>query len=219
LSTSGPDRAGEEALAIRLAWPGAPRHAEDRRVVDPPTEDAVPEDPPGAPLRALPVLEAGPEDTTPLRRAVVDAYDRLADQVLGRMRALHQDVDADLAEVRSELASLRRSVEDVGDRVQLRQLRTSLDELRADVAGLRRAVLESPEPGPGGPGAPGTAAAQGAAAEQLALLREEVVSLRRRIALRGRAEPAEPAPLTDDDVDRIAAAVAARLAPPSRRSR
>jgi hypothetical protein len=216
VSTPSPDPE-RSAPPIQLRWPGGPRRAEDRggeRVEPPPSAphlgDPHLEEPPGAPLRALPVLEADPGDPAPLRRAVVDAYDRLADQVLGRMRALHQDVDADLAEVRSELASLRRSVEDVGDRVQLRQLRTSLDELRSDVAGLRRAVLEWS--GPGGAGEPPE---PGATAEQLTLLREEVIALRRRIALRGRTEA--PSALSDDDVERIAAALAERLAPPSRR--
>jgi hypothetical protein len=218
LSTPSPDP--ERSDPVQLRWPGGPRRADvrstdergadergidERRAGPPPVDDPPGDEPPGAPLRALPVLEADPGDHTPLRRAVVDAYDRLADQVLGRMRALHQDVDADLAEVRSELASLRRSVEDVGDRVQLRQLRTSLDELRTDVAALRRAVLEQADP------------AEGSAAEQLALLREEVVALRRRIALRAQSDPAAAPGLSDDDVARIAAAVAERLAPPSRR--
>jgi hypothetical protein len=211
LSTPSPDP--ERSEPIQLRWPGGPRPAPGRRAQDdsagpPPGSHPPDDDPPGAPLRALPVLEADPGDTVPLRRAVVDAYDRLADQVLGRMRALHQDVDADLAEIRSELASLRRSVEDVGDRVQLRQLRTSIDELRSDVAGLRRAVPDAT--GPGGD-------SQGdSMAEQLALLREEVVSLRRRIALRGRPESSEAVALSDDDVDRIAAALAERLSPPPR---
>ena len=65
--------------------------------------------------------------------------------VLERMRALREDIDADLAEMRSELVTLRQAVEDVGDRVQLRQLRSTVDDLRSDVAGLRRAVLEWPE--------------------------------------------------------------------------
>jgi hypothetical protein len=82
---------------------------------------------------------------TRMGRVFVEAFDRLADRLLERLRSLRQDVDADLASVRSELQSLRQAVEDVGDRVQLRQLRATLDELRSDVVGLRRAVLEWPE--------------------------------------------------------------------------
>ncbi|MGK2947040.1 MAG: hypothetical protein ACSLFP_00570 [Acidimicrobiales bacterium] len=80
-----------------------------------------------------------------LRRAVVDAYDRLADRILHRLRSVHDDLGADLAEVRTELTALRQTVEDLGERVQLRQLRSAVDELRSDVTGLRRVVLEWPE--------------------------------------------------------------------------
>ena len=90
----------------------------------------------------------GHESSDPPRSSVsmiVDAYERLGGRLLGRMRDMREDVDADLAELRSELASLRTAVEDVADRVQLRQMRGSIDDLRSDVAGLRRAVLEWPE--------------------------------------------------------------------------
>jgi len=93
---------------------------------------------------ALEVANPAP-DTTRMGRVFVEAFDRLADRLLERLRSLRQDVDADLTAVRSELSGLRQSVDDIGDRVQLRQLRTTLDELRADVTGLRRAVLEWPE--------------------------------------------------------------------------
>ena len=82
---------------------------------------------------------------TGVRRAVVEAYDRLAERLLQRLRVVHEDVDAGLAEVRSDVAALRQTVDDLGDRMQLRQLKASVDELRSDVAGLRRAVLEWPE--------------------------------------------------------------------------
>jgi hypothetical protein len=105
------------------------------------------------------VLQPDVAEVVPTRRAwgdvdelpgagvtrIVDAYERLGARVLGRMRDLRQDLDADLSEVRSELSSLRTEVEDVADRVQLRQMRSSIDELRSDVSSLRRAVLEWPE--------------------------------------------------------------------------
>jgi hypothetical protein len=81
----------------------------------------------------------------PLGRVFVDAFDRLADRLLERLRALRSDVDADLGALRNEMAALREAVDAMGDRAQGRQLRATLDELHAEVLGLRRAVLEWPE--------------------------------------------------------------------------
>jgi hypothetical protein len=78
-------------------------------------------------------------------KVFVEAFDRLADRVLDRLRSLRQDVDSDLAAVRAEMAALRQAVDEAVDRVQMRQLRASLEEVRADLTGLRRAVLEWPE--------------------------------------------------------------------------
>jgi hypothetical protein len=100
---------------------------------------------------AVPTAPASPpEDGTPLSevplgRVFVDAFDRLADRLLERLRALRTDVDADLGALRTEVATLREAVDAMGDRVQVRQLRATLDELHAEVVGLRRAVLEWPE--------------------------------------------------------------------------
>jgi hypothetical protein len=80
-----------------------------------------------------------------LARAFVDAFDRLSERLLERLRTLRQDIDADLNGLRAEVATLRQAVDDAGQSVQLRQLHTGLDELRADLGGLRRAVLEVPE--------------------------------------------------------------------------
>lgn len=76
---------------------------------------------------------------------LLSAYDRLSDRVLERLRMLREDLDAELSGVRSEVGTLRHAVDDVADRVQLRQVRAALDGLRGDVAGLRSAVLEWPE--------------------------------------------------------------------------
>ena len=168
------DRPGEssEEFSVRLSWPkagAAPADAPERPASDPASKPA-PTSPPtfaartvlprpatsstphlgsSAPTSAttsvsLPDLPA-PGGDTRMGRVFVEAFDRLADRLLERLRSLRQDVDADLASVRSELQTLRQAVEDVGDRVQLRQLRATLDELRSDVVGLRRAVLEWPE--------------------------------------------------------------------------
>jgi hypothetical protein len=224
--------AADEGLDVRLSWPSDPRRDE---LATPPSErepEEVPEVHAGE-------LVAGAQVGRP-GTSLIDAYDRLGDRVLERMRALREDVDADLSAVRSELASLRQAVDDVGDRVQLRQLRATIDELRADVAGLRRAVLEWPEleqvsSDIGGlrgdmstilevlrtGGAPPAVDLPALAplVEEVASLRSEVSALRRRIALRadmqaGGADEAE--------LDRLAAQVAERIGAtgkPSSRSR
>jgi hypothetical protein len=82
---------------------------------------------------------------TGVARTFVDAFDRLSDRLLDRLRVLRQDVDADLNGLRAEVAALRQAVEDNTYGIQLRQLQSSVDEVRSEVAGLRRAVLEWPE--------------------------------------------------------------------------
>jgi ABC-type transporter Mla subunit MlaD len=78
-------------------------------------------------------------------RTFVDAFDRLSERLLERLRTIRQDVDTDLQAVRTELNQLRQSFEDASQSVQLRQLHASLEEVRGDVEGLRRVVLEWPE--------------------------------------------------------------------------
>ena len=135
---------------MRLTWPGettpttdAPAagtaRPADRRAVESLDAPAEP------PLRAAPVLPLDVEGSSSLRRTLVDAYDRLGDRLAQRLRSVQDDLDADLLDVRAEISALRQAVEDVGDRVEMRQLRAAIDELRSDVVGLRRAVLEWPE--------------------------------------------------------------------------
>jgi hypothetical protein len=78
-------------------------------------------------------------------RVFVEAFDRLADRLLDRLRTLRQDVDTDLGSVRNEVAALRQSVDELGERTQVRQVLAGVDELRSELAALRRAVLEWPE--------------------------------------------------------------------------
>jgi hypothetical protein len=155
-------------------------------------------------------------------RATIEAYDRLAERLLERLRSLREDLDADLAEVRSEIASLRAAVDDVGDRVQLRQLRASINELRGDVSSMRRAVTEWPELEQvshdisslradmatlcetGGTSGPVDVAP---VLEATAAVQAELVSLRRRIALRASGESS----LSDEQLDLLAEAVTTRL--------
>jgi hypothetical protein len=195
------------------------------------------------------VLAPGGEGSR-MSRAFVEAFDRLSDRLLDRIRSLRQDVDADLASVRAELAALRQAVDEAGDRGPLRQLKTAVEEVREDVVGLRRAVLEWPALEQvaedvatirgdlaflfetAEDGSPAAAPSQllgelrhvvqnladeveritaqpevGALApllEEVATMRDELTSIRRRIGVR--------APLLDDEqLERIVDAVAARV--------
>lgn len=51
----------------------------------------------------------------------------------------------EVALLRKEVSDLRHSIDDLADRVQLRQLKASFDELRGEVIALRRVVVEWPE--------------------------------------------------------------------------
>jgi hypothetical protein len=153
LSTPQPNPTGKDPAKVRLTWPGetaptvdapAPgtaRPAERRPVED--VDGSV--EPALRAARAAPVVALDVEGSSSLRRTLVDAYDRLADRLAQRLRSVQDDLDADLLDVRTEISALRQAVEDVGDRVEMRQLRAAIDELRSDVVGLRRAVLEWPE--------------------------------------------------------------------------
>jgi hypothetical protein len=222
----------DDDMAVRLQWPSDPSPTEDatsrQRFPLPPVDaDADVDD--GSIYSAAVVSVAG--DATRPARSLIEAYDRLGDRVLERMRALREDVDADLTAVRSELATLRQAVDDVGDRVQLRQLRATIDELRGDVSGLRRAVIEWPELEQVSSDISGlrsdmsnvlaathasdssdsalSFAALAPLVEEIAQLRGEVMSLRRRISLRGQGQAVS---VDDTQLERLADAVAERMA-------
>jgi len=149
LSTPQPNPSGKDPAKVRLTWPGettptidAPAAGTARPADRRPVESLEAAEPP---LRAAPVLPLDVEGSSSLRRTLVDAYDRLGDRLAQRLRSVQDDLDADLLDVRAEISALRQAVEDVGDRVEMRQLRAAIDELRSDVVGLRRAVLEWPE--------------------------------------------------------------------------
>lgn len=224
----------DDDLAVRLQWPSDPSLAPE---AERPAASAWPSGPEDDDSGAhTPEVVAIAGDPSRPGRTLIEAYDRLGDRVLERMRALREDIDADLSAVRSELASLRQAVDDVGDRVQLRQLRATLDELRSDVTGLRRAVIEWPELEQvssdiaglrsdmtevvqavrGADAAAPSIAALGPLVEELAELRGEVTSLRRRITLRGEGS----APVLDEgQLARLADQVADRIAASGSRSR
>jgi hypothetical protein len=161
-----PSTPSDEEFSVRLSWPkpGEPTPPTTPARPDAPAgtrPPALPERPvpaPPAPLPAKPTAE-GPSllreakspdplpgtEGVPPGKAFVEAFDRLADRLLDRLRTLRQDIDADLGAVRLEVASLRQSVDDLSDRTQLRQVQTTVDEVRTELAALRRAVLEWPE--------------------------------------------------------------------------
>lgn len=131
--------------------------------------------------------------------------------------------DDQLSLLRRDVADLRHAIDDLSDRVELRQVRAAVEDLRSEVIALRRVVVEWPEleqlitavgslrsdvadlrTGPltaSDPAAqvaltqlreavgrlqvqPGPLAALAPVIEEIGTLREEMVSLRRRIALR-----------------------------------
>ena len=120
---------------------------------------------------------------------------------------------------------------------QLRQLRSTVEDLRRDMNGLRRSVMEWPELErvssdvaalradvgallARGSAASGTARtdkdeASGQNGEALSELREEISLLRRRISLRAK----DSVPLSEDDIDRLADALIERGVIPSDRQR
>ncbi len=164
--------ADEPDFRVRLSWPqgvdptpleqepppasSAPEWPEEAFEDDEEQDQVAPPSPPLAPPaqfeRTEPVSLGGGQVLTssipyglPPNRQVMEAYDRLADRVLDRLAGLRADVDTDLTQVRSELASLRHAVEDVADRVQIRQLRSSIEELRDEMTGLHDSVLDGPD--------------------------------------------------------------------------
>jgi hypothetical protein len=139
---------------LTLEWPGSEDEGGDpsgsEPELDPISGRHLADGSPAEPAEVVAPIErarpaAGDGLPGPSVTVLIDAYERLGTRVLSRLRDLRTDVDGDLAQVRSELSSLQTAVEDVADRVQLRQMRSSIDDLRSDVANLRRAVLEWPE--------------------------------------------------------------------------
>jgi hypothetical protein len=138
-------RAAVRPAAPRIEAPRAGGAAADAA----PPMDPLPEPRPSTYAREArspeAVEAAGGLDAAAPGRVFVEAFDRLADRLLDRLRTLRQDVDTDLGSVRNEVAALRQAVDDLGERTQVRQVLAGVDELRSELAALRRAVLEWPE--------------------------------------------------------------------------
>ena len=112
----------------------------------------------------------------------------MADRIVEVVQALQSDLDANLDDVRGEVADLRQAVDD---------------------------LLERP-PAPAGGSQPLPSLAP--VLEEIAEVRAELTSLRRRISLRAEAE-ADTAVLTEEQLDHIARAVAGLLSPSTERAR
>lgn len=83
--------------------------------------------------------------TDKLGRFVTGALDQFAERVLGELRALSESVGPELGSLRSELAVIRESIDELNERASSAPVREAMDELRGDFSGLRRAVLEWPD--------------------------------------------------------------------------
>ncbi len=181
----------EDEFRADLRWPIDPLG--ERTPAHPSGDDSQPWSPP-------PELEgAGAGEL-----ALVEEVGRLSDRLLERMRGLRVAVEADMAEIRAEIAAIRQSVSKATERAglapragagrdagalhdELSALRASVDAVAASVSPDRLDDL----------------------ADELAGVQTELVALRRRISLR--APDAEGPSLSDEQLARLAAAVAAQL--------
>jgi hypothetical protein len=150
-------------------------------------------------------------------RSVAEEVDRLATRILERLRSTRTAIEGDLAEVRSELAAIRQGLSALAERAtgpapaaapapppDLEPLRADVADLRASVDGLATSIAGAITPD-----------RFDDIADELSGVQAELVSLRRRITLR--APGAESSGLTDEQLDRLAEAVAAKLRADGRR--
>jgi hypothetical protein len=146
------------------------------------------------PIDPLGERQSPPPDSAPVspgtltHEVVAEELDRLSDRLIEVLQALRSDLDADLDDVRAEVAGVRRLVDEVRERPPL----------------------------PGGPSQPPPSLEP--VLEELATVREELISLKHRIGLRAKAQ-ADAAVLTDEQIDRIARTVAERLSIRIKRAR
>lgn len=80
-----------------------------------------------------------------LGRFMTDALDQFGERVLERMAASQNDLIAGLESIRTAMVTNQEATNELAEKITAPQLRQTVDELRADVQGLRRAVLEWPE--------------------------------------------------------------------------
>ena len=76
---------------------------------------------------------------------MTEALDQFAERVLGELRTNSERTGTELGTLRSELTVARESDRRPQREASSRQVREAVDELRGDVSGLRRAVLEWPD--------------------------------------------------------------------------
>jgi hypothetical protein len=197
--------AGRSSLDVELEWPSthearAPAPAHDSRTPGP------------AHLAPDPTDGAGDATVAPLP---ADLVMQLVDELREDLRGLRVAVLdwPDLAGLRTAVAELRTAVAELqSDFLE----GSGLTALQAQVAELRDLLIEGPVQELGAQLADvRTQLERGARApelrpvlEELGAIRADLVSLRRRIALRAQADPARS---FDDEVEAIAAAVLLRL--------
>jgi hypothetical protein len=180
----------DDEFRADLRWPVDP-------LGERPPADLADDEPPWSPPADL--EEAGP----PGERALLEEVGRLSDRLVERMRGLRVAVEADLAEIRSELTAVRKDLSKVTKRAPVAPAgapAADLEPLQEELAALRTSV----------DGVAGTITSDRLddLADELAGLQAEIVSLRRRISLRATGEGPS---LSDEQLEQLASAVAAHL--------
>jgi len=167
MSSTGSDEEPLDQARVRLEWPGVGESRSNLTWPRVATTGAAPpvQSTDDEPVQATQAIDVDTSTGASMRRAVVDAYDRLAERLLERMNDVHQDLGADVAELRSEVIGLRQAIRDLNDRVGTMRL-APLAPLVKEIALLREEMSRDQ------------------VGEELAALREEVSRLRRRTALR-----------------------------------
>jgi len=181
VSSSGADPGRPDDSRVRLEWPGV---ATGRPGARPPLRHAEPEQPdPLDPERPA---------AAPVHRDLVDADDPLADRLLQRLLTIRDDLGAEMAALRLEVAALRQSVDELRGRFPTGHLGPVLDELaqlRAEVGQLVAVGPVAPKLGSLAPLVAEIAALRDELSldpvlAELAELRSELAHVRRRVALR-----------------------------------
>ena len=144
-------------------------------------------------------------------RTLAEEVERLADRVVERLRTTRTALEGELAELRTELAAVREGLATIAERPvprpvaaaapDLAPLLAELTEVRAGVDALTASI---------------TSERLDDLADELSGVQTELQSLRRRISLRAPGGEGSTG-LSDDQLERLAAAVAAKLGADGRR--
>lgn len=85
------------------------------------------------------------EATDKLGRFVTEALDQFAERVLIEVKGISESVTPVVSSLRNEISLVRESLDQLNERSSLAPLREAIDEVRSDMSGLRRAVIEWPD--------------------------------------------------------------------------